>query len=205
MRTIGSRPNVLFIIASAFGLLAALGRPWYAPSQVATAKEARIGDVQGPVESFFSRLAREFTSDGGTSGWNAFTTTDTILMALVSIAVISALLTLVPATEQPAREVVRLVTLAMLGVVVVKLVNTPDAAGLVERRQGAWIALGVTGIMASSAATLYAVPPARRKSGPSLYDTPVGPAPVRSHVFDSPETSPSAPPPADSYYVPPVP
>ena len=52
----------------------------------------------------------------------------------------------------------RLVTLAMLGIVVVKLVNTPDAIGLVERRQGAWIALGVTGIMASSAWTLYAAP-----------------------------------------------
>ena len=64
----------------------------------------------------------------------------------------------------------RLVTLAMLGIVVVKLVNTPDATGLVERRQGAWIALGVTGIMASSAATLYSAPLARLKRGPSLIE-----------------------------------
>ena len=60
----------------------------------------------------------------------------------------------------------------MLGIVVVKLVNTPDAIGLVERRQGAWIALGVTGIMASSASTLYAAPLTRRKRGPSLVRVP---------------------------------
>ena len=95
------------------------------------------------------RLTREFSSEGGTRGWDAFTTTDTILAALVAITVVSALGALVPAIEQPCREILRLVTLAMLGIVVVKLVNTPDASGLVERRQGAWIALGVTGIMAS--------------------------------------------------------
>ena len=40
MRTIGFRSNVLFIIAAAAGLLAALGRPWYARSPVQTAEEA---------------------------------------------------------------------------------------------------------------------------------------------------------------------
>src|SRR3954454_22987333 len=91
MRTIGFRSNVLFIIASAFGLLASLGRPWYAPAPVAQAEEANIGDVQGPVENFFLRLGREFGNDGGTTGWNAFTTTDMILSALVVFAIISAI------------------------------------------------------------------------------------------------------------------
>ena len=68
MRTIGFRSNVLFIIAAAAGLLAALGRPWYAKAPVQTPEEARIGDVQGPVEQFFSRLAREFTSEDGVTG-----------------------------------------------------------------------------------------------------------------------------------------
>jgi hypothetical protein len=104
----------------------------------------------------------------------------------VAIAVVSSLAALFAGIEQPAREVLRLVTLAMLGIVVVKLVNTPDAAGLVERRQGAWIALGVTGIMASSAATLYNAPLTRRKVGRSLYDSPVLVAPERSRVFDTP-------------------
>ena len=136
MRTIGFRSNVLFIIASAFGLLAALGRPWYAPAPVPTAEEANIGDVQGPVENFFLRLGREFGNDNGTKGWDAFTSTDMILAALAVIAIVTAIGALTPGVEQPAREVLRIVTLAMLGIVVVKLVNTPDHAGLVERRQG---------------------------------------------------------------------
>jgi hypothetical protein len=195
MRTIGNRSNVLFIFAAAFGLLAALGRPWYAPAPAALAEESNIGDVQGPVEGFFLRLSREFSTSGGTKGWDAFTTTDTILAALVLIAVVTAVGALIPAIEQPCREVLRIVTLAMLGIVVVKLVNTPDAMGLVERRQGAWIALGVTGIMASSAATLYAAPLTRKTRGPSLNEyQPHVVAPPRSSAFDSPYV-----PPVDRY------
>jgi len=186
MRTIGFRSNVLFVIAAAIGLLAALGRPWYAQTPAQTPEEVRIGDVHGPVEDFFVRLAREFTTDTGATGWHAFNTTDTILCVLIGVAVLTALLTLIPAIQQPAREVLRLVTLAMLGIVVVKLVNTPDHVGLVERRQGVWIALGVTGIMASSAATLYNAPLQRRKRGPSLYEAPGLPMVERSHVFDTP-------------------
>jgi membrane protein implicated in regulation of membrane protease activity len=186
MRTIGFRSNVLFLIAAAVGLLASLGRAWYAPSPAATPEEARIGDVHGPVEEFFMRLSREFTTASGTTGWDAFSTTDTILVALVAVAVISALAALVRGIEQPARELLRLATFAMLGIVVVKLANTPDATGLVERRQGAWIALGVTGIMASSANTVYCAPLLRRKAGRSLYETPVMTAPPRSTVFDTP-------------------
>jgi hypothetical protein len=187
MRTIGFRSNVLFVIAAAVGLIAALGRPWYAGTPVQTAEEARIGDVQGPVEQFFSRLAREFTTENGTTGWAAFHTTDTILVALVVIAIVTALGSMIAGIEQPCREVLRLVTLAMLGIVVVKLANTPDGVGLVERRQGAWIALGVTGIMASSASTLYNSPLVRKKKTRSLYEVPPSLiVPERSHVFDSP-------------------
>ena len=187
MRTIGFRSNVLFIVAAAIGLLASLGRAWYAGAPVQTPAEARIGDVQGPVEAFFSRLAREFTTDNGTTGWNAFTSTDMILTALVVIAIATAIGTLVPNIQQPCREVLRLVTFAMLGIVVVKLANTPDGAGLVERRQGAWIALCVTGIMASSANTIYNAPLVRRRKGRPLYETPpLLVIPERSHVFDSP-------------------
>jgi hypothetical protein len=188
MRTIGYRSNVLFIVAAAFGLLASLGRPWYAPAPAALAEEANIGDVQGPVEGFFNRLIREVSTSGGTRGWDAFTTTDTILVALAVIAVVTAFGSLMQGLEQPSREILRLVTLGMLGIVVVKLVNTPDAHGLVERRQGAWIGLGVTGIMASSAATLYSAPLARKKRGPSLVERPIV-APPRSGVFDSPGPS----------------
>jgi hypothetical protein len=187
MRTIGYRSNVLFILAAAFGLLAALGRPWYGAAPVAHVVEpANVGKADLPVESFFSQLWREISSADGVKGWDVFTSTDGILAALLAIAVISALAALLPGMERAAREVLRLVTLAMLGIVVVKLVNTPAGSGLAERRQGAWIALGVTGIMASSAWTLYAAPLTRRKQGPSLVDPPPITAPPRSNAFDSP-------------------
>jgi hypothetical protein len=191
MRTIGYRTNVLFILAAAFGLLAALGRPWYASAPASLGEEARIGEVQGQVEASFMRLGREISASDGAQGWDAFTTTDSILVVLLAFAVVSALASLVPAIEQPCRELLRLVTLAMLGIVVVKLVNTPDTIGLVERRQGAWIALGVTGMMASSASTLYAARPTRRRAGPSLSDyNPNLIAPPRSNVFDTPYIPP---------------
>jgi hypothetical protein len=192
MRTLGPRTNVLFILATAFGLLASLGRPWYARAPAPLAADSGIGQLPSPVEGFVVRLAREFSSSGGTKGWDAFTSTDTILAVLLAIAVISALGALVPAIEQPCRELVRLVTLAMLGIVVVKLVNTPDASGLVERRQGAWIALGVTGIMVSSASALHAAPLTRRKRGPSLSEYQPHLAAPRSTLFDAP--GPSGPP-----------
>jgi hypothetical protein len=191
MRTIGYRTNVLFILAAAFGLLAALGRPWYATTPAALGEEARIGEMHGPVEAYFSRLGREVSARDGVQGWDAFTSTDSILVVLLAIAVVTALGSLAPALEQPCRELLRLVTLGMLGIVVVKLVNTPDAIGLVERRQGAWIALGVTGIMASSAAALYAAKLTRRHSGPSLSDyNPNFVPPPRSNVFDTPYVPP---------------
>ena len=187
MRAIGYRTNVLFIVAAAFGLVAALGRPWYATAPAALGEEARIGEAHGQVEASFLRLSREITARDGSVGWDAFTSTDTILVMLVVVAVITAVGSLLPAIEQPCRELLRLVTLAMLGIVVVKLVNTPDTLGLVERRQGAWIALGVTGIMASAAATLYAAKPTRRNSGPSLNEyQPHLVAPPRSTAFDVP-------------------
>ena len=192
MRTIGFRSNVLFIVAAAFGLLAALGRPWYARAAPALIGDSGIGSAPSPAEGFVVRIARELSATGGTRGWDAFTTTDTILAVLALVAVVTALGALIPAVEQPCRELLRLVTLAMLGIVVVKLVNTPDAIGLVERRQGAWIALGVTGIMAASASALYGTPPTRRQSGPSLNEyQPHLLAPPRSTVFDS---GPSGPP-----------
>ena len=190
MRTIGSRSNVLFILAAAFGLIAALGRPWYARGPAASIDESAFGSVPSPVEGAFTRLSREIATTGGTTGWAAFSTTDTILVALLAIAVVTAIGSLMPGIEQPSREVLRIVTLAMLGIVVVKLVNTPDSAGLIERRQGAWIALGVTGIMASSAAALYSMPLARRKRGPTLVERPMPEAPPRSTAFDVPAYTP---------------
>ena len=62
MRTIGFRSNVLFAIAAAFGVIAALGRPWYGPSGAPDA---------GRMEDLFGGIGRAFTASDGTTGWAA--------------------------------------------------------------------------------------------------------------------------------------
>ena len=157
MRTIGFRSNVLFIVAAAFGLLAVARSAVVRRRSPAHAEETRIGDVHGPVEAFFPRLAARVhdraagrrlgcVHDHGHDPGRARRGRRASARSGRCIA---------RRSSSPARELLRLATLAMLGIVVVKLANTPDAVGLVERRQGAGSPLGVTGIMASSAATLY--------------------------------------------------
>ena len=194
MRTLGFRSNVLFVIAACAGLLASLGRAWYAPAMVTPttpAGDPLVGEVQGPVEGFFSRLAREFTATDGTTGWHAFTTADMVICGLVALIVLTALAIMVPLLQSVAREVLRIAALALLGIVVVKIAHVPDEMGLAERRQGAWIALGVTGIAVSSAFSLCAAPLHRRRPGRSLYDTPP-PAPPMSTIDHAGSTAPPA-------------
>jgi hypothetical protein len=171
MHTLGFRSNILFVIAASVGLVASLGRSWYGPAVTITPSDG-VGSIPGPVEGFFSRLAREFTETGGTTGWDALTTTDIMISVLVPIIVLCALAVMVPALQLVAREVLRAAALALLGVVVVKLVQIPDGLGLAERRQGAWIALGVTGIAASSAFSVCNAPLRRPRRGPSLIEKP---------------------------------
>jgi len=66
MRTIGFRSNVLFIIAAAAGLVAALGRPWYAKAPVQTIarydeellKDAKLPTVSSrPVSSVVQTIS----------------------------------------------------------------------------------------------------------------------------------------------------
>jgi hypothetical protein len=171
MHTLGFRSNVLFVIAASVGLVASLGRAWYGPAVTITPSDG-LGTMPGPVEGFFSRLVREFTETGGTTGWDALTTTDIMICVLVPIIVLSALAVMVPALQLVAREVLRAAALAILGVVIVKLVQIPDGLGLAERRQGAWIALGVTGIATSSAFSVCNAPLRRPSRGPSLIEAP---------------------------------
>ena len=60
MRTIGFRSNILFAIAAAFGVIASLGRPWYAPSAIA--KQQAVGELPSQMEDFFNGIGRAFSS-----------------------------------------------------------------------------------------------------------------------------------------------
>ena len=57
MRTIGFRSNILFAIAAAIGVVAALGRPWYGRPV-----EGRRGRQ---MEYLFSGIGRAFTEQHG--------------------------------------------------------------------------------------------------------------------------------------------
>jgi hypothetical protein len=166
MRTIGFRSNVLFAMAAAAGLIASLGRPWYGPPATAT-------DAQ--MEDLFGGVGRAFSEPGGTTGWTALQTADQLVAGLALGTVALLILAMVPALQHHVQPLARWTALAALGVVLVKLVEGPEATALAEPRQGILIALGAAGVLVASAASVAAAP-VRRRVPVKTYTPP--PAPV---------------------------
>jgi hypothetical protein len=166
MRTIGFRSNVLLAIAAAFGVIAALGRPWYGPPAEAT--DARMEDL-------FGSLARAFSASGGTTGWQALETADGLLAGLAAGTAGLLVLALVPALLPHVGAPARWTALATLGVVVVKLVDGPGGAALSEPRQGILVALGAAVLLVVSTMSVASAP-VRRRVPVRTYAPP--PAPV---------------------------
>jgi hypothetical protein len=165
MRTIGLRSNILFAIAAAFGVIAALGRPWYGPSSPATDAE---------MEDLFSGIGRSLTEPGGTSGWVALGTADQLLAGLAVATVALLLLTLVPPLQRHLQPLARWCALAAVGVVLVKLVDGPDAAAMSEPRNGLFLALAASLILLASTWTVAAAP-SRKRVPPKSYVAPPPP------------------------------
>jgi hypothetical protein len=159
MRTIGFRSNVLFAIAAAFGVIAALGQPWYGPSPAPT--DARMEDL-------FNGIGRAFTEPGGTTGWAALQTADSLLAALAVGAALMSLLTIVPPWQVHVQPLARWFALGTFAVVAVKLVDEPGANALSEPRQGLLIALGAATVLVASTMWVASAPP-RRKGAPKAY------------------------------------
>jgi hypothetical protein len=177
MRTIGFRSNILFAIAAAFGVIAALGRPWYGPS--ATATGAQMEDMLGGV-------GRAFTEPGGTSGWDALQTADELIAGLAVGSVLLLALTLVPALQVHLQPVARWAALATLGVVLVKLVDGPGTRAMSEPRQGLFIALGSAMVLLASTATV-ADAPSRRRRPVKTYTPPPAPVYDSDALYDPPQ------------------
>jgi hypothetical protein len=165
MRTIGFRSNILVAIAAAFGVIAALGRPWYGPTSPGT-------DAQ--MEDLFSGIARAFTEPGGTTGWDALQTADRLLAGLAVATAVLLALTLLPALQRHVQPLARWGALASVGVVLVKLVDNPDAAAMAEPRQGVFLALGASLVLLASTWTVAAAP-SRRRTPPKTYTPPPAP------------------------------
>jgi hypothetical protein len=166
MRTIGFRSNVLFAIAAAFAVVAALGRPWYGPPAAATDK--RMEDLLGGI-------GRAFTKADGTTGWAALDTADQVIAGLAVGTVVLLLLTLAPALQAHLRPLARWGALATVGVVVFKLIDTPSTRDMSEPRHGVFVALAAALVLLASTATVAAAP-SRRRTPPKTYTPPPAPA-----------------------------
>jgi len=169
MRTIGFRSNILFAIAAAVGVLAALGRPWYAP--------AVEGDKSAQMESLLSGIGRAFTEPGGRTGWESFTQADKMIAGLAIATVVLLVLAMIPAIQLHVQALARWTALATFGVVLVKLIDEPGANTATEPRYGILLALVAAGVLVGSAWTVAAAP-SRRKHETRTYTPPPPPEPV---------------------------
>jgi hypothetical protein len=166
MRTIGLRSNILFAIAAAFGIIAALGRPWYGPPSPAT---------DADMEDLFGGIGRSLTEPNGAAGWTALGTADQLLAGFAIATVALLLLTLVPAVQRHMQPLARWCALAAVGVVLVKLIDGPDAAATSQPRNGIFLALAASLVLLASTWTVAAAP-SRKRVPPKTYTPP--PAPV---------------------------
>src|ERR671912_533904 len=78
-------------IAAAIGVIAALGRPWYAP--------AVKGDEDAQMESLFAGIGRAFTEPAGRTGWEAFSQADSLIAGLAVATVVLLALAMVPLVQ----------------------------------------------------------------------------------------------------------
>jgi hypothetical protein len=176
MRTIGFRSNILFAIAAAIGLVAALGQPWYGPSPAAKKTQA-VGELPTQMEDFLNGIGRAFTAHGGTTGWDALDRADMLIAGLAVATVSLLLLTLVPALQVHLGALARWTSIAAFGVIAVKLIDEPGSNRFAEPRYGLMVALLAAAVLVASTLTVAAAP-ARRKTEPKAYTPP--PAPVHA-------------------------
>jgi len=163
MRTLGFRTHALLAAAAAVGVIAALAEPWYAPAPQAVASDGTaVGSMQGPVEGLAAGMQRWITESAGSSGWDALGTWGTVLAVCAGLTAIGALGCLVPSLQGIAREALRYGALAMFGIALWKLIDTPGPNAAMEPRLGAFIAVGAALIAVSSGSAVAAAPLKRR-------------------------------------------
>jgi hypothetical protein len=165
MRTLGFRTHALLAVAAAIGVLAALAEPWYAPAPPAVQDPQRaIGSLHGPVDGLSAGIGRWISETSGTSGWDALGTWGTVLAALAALTALGALGCLVSGLQGVAREVLRYSALAVFGIAVWKLIDTPGPNEAMEPRFGAFVATAAALIAVTSGSAVAAAPLKRRRA-----------------------------------------
>jgi hypothetical protein len=174
MRTLGFRTHVLMTIAAAAGVLAALGRPWYATAPQVAEAEQKIGDLHGPVEDLADAITRWAGETSGTVGWNALGHWATAIAVLAVLTAAGALGCLVPALQGVARELLRYAALACFCLATWKLLDSPGPNTLLEPRYGAFVAVGGALVSVTSGLAVAGAPLRGRRT--------VAPAPQPLHA-----------------------
>ena len=159
MRTLGFRTHVLMALAAAAGLVATLGRPWYAPAPAA-AGEGPVGLDR--VSALVDGAQRWVTDPGGTDGWASLDQVGLALAVMAGVAAFGALLCLLPAMQVLGRDLLRYGSLVAAGLVAWKLIDTPGPNAAMELRNGALAAAGCA-IALVTCAMSVAGDPVRRK------------------------------------------
>jgi hypothetical protein len=151
MRTLGFRTHVLLAVAAAIGLVASLGRPWYAAAPEAAASAY-------PGSNLADSLERLISEPSGTTGWDALGLWGSVLAVVALATVVGGLGCLVPSLQGVARELVRYGPLASFAIVAWKALDHPSDG--TELRMGIVLA-GVAALIAAVAAAASLVPALR--------------------------------------------
>jgi hypothetical protein len=185
MRTLGFRTHVLLAVAAAVGVVAALGRPWYAAApQAADEGELAIGALHGPANGLTAGIERWVSETTGTTGWDALGVWGSVLAALAAVTAASAVACLVPALQGVAREGLRYAGLACVGIAIWKLVDAPGPNAELELRFGAFVAVAAA-LVAFSSGSAAAAAPLRRARPVTAY-TPPPPPPAYDAAGSAP-------------------
>jgi hypothetical protein len=166
MRTLGFRTHLLLVLAGAAGLIASLGRPWYAA--------APGPNPDGSLQSLADAMQRWITSTGGDTGWHALGDWATALAGLSALSVACALGCTLPAVANISREPLRYATFAAFGIASWKLVDSPGPNQALEIRFGAIIGV-VSALMLAVSAQGVANAPLRRRVTQARYVAPPPP------------------------------
>jgi hypothetical protein len=163
MRTLGFRTHALIALVAAVGVIAALGRPWYAPAPALVDEEKTVGDIHGPIDRLADTVSRWVSETSGTTGWDALGGWGTALAALAALAALGAVGCLVPSLQGVAREALRYGGLACLAIAVWKLLDSPGANEAFELRYGAFLAVAAALLVVTSGSPVAAAPLQRRR------------------------------------------
>ena len=187
MRTLGFRTHVLLAIAAAVGVIAALGRPWYAAAPPTATAADGVGSIKGPVDSLAAGMERWVSESAARPAGTRSATWGTVIAALAGVTALGALGCLVPALQGLARELLRYGALRLRRHRGVEARRHAGPNAELELRFGAFVAAAAALIAFSSGSAVASTPLRHRRTAPAGYSPP--PAPPRY------EAAGSAPPP----------